>query len=227
MRAKPLEREQARALRRRGVPMKQIASRLKVSPASVHAWTKDISLTQAQREELRKANRPSIMARASAWRDLHRGKRLGYQNEGRVRARQGDGLHQAGCMLYWAEGTKNRNTLQLANSDAHLLRFFCRFLRESVGVRSADLTISLNVYLSNGLDLAAIEEYWLGALGLPRSCLRKHQLNHPPTSSAGRKKGKLPYGVCTLRVRRSTRLVQHIYGAIQEYADFSEPQWLD
>lgn len=48
-----------------------------------------------------------------------------------------------------------------------------------------------------------------------------------PTSSSGRKRNKLPYGVCTLQVRRSTRLVQHIYGAIQEYAAFDEPAWLD
>jgi hypothetical protein len=30
-----------------------------------------------------------------------------------------------------------------------------------------------------------------------------------------------------LRVLKSTHLVQHIYGAIQEYAGFDEPRWLD
>ena len=43
-------------------------------------------------------------------------------------------------------------------------------------------------------------------------------LNHFPTSSSGKKRNRLPYGVCTLSVARSTRLVQHIYGAIQQYA---------
>jgi hypothetical protein len=56
--------------------------------------------------------------------------------------------------------------------------------------------------------------------------LRKHAINHLPTSSSGQAKNKLPYGVCTLRVY-DTRLVQHIYGAIQEYAGFDEPSWLD
>jgi hypothetical protein len=32
------------------------------------------------------------------------------------------------------------------------------------------------------------------------------------------------YGVCELH---STRVVQHIYGAIQEYAGFDKPAWLD
>jgi hypothetical protein len=55
--------------------------------------------------------------------------------------------------------------------------------------------------------------------------LRKHTLNHMPTSSSGRARNKLPYGVCTVYVH-STRVVQHIYGAIQEYGGFDEPAWL-
>lgn len=57
-------------------------------------------------------------------------------------------------------------------------------------------------------------------------CLRKHTLNHMPTSSSGQKKNKLPYGVGTLRVGSSTQVVQHIFGAIQEYSGFEEPRWL-
>ena len=36
---------------------------------------------------------------------------------------------------------------------------------------------------------------------------------------------KLPYGTCRLSVH-STAIVQHIYGAIQEYAGFDRPEWL-
>ena len=129
-------------------------------------------------------------------------------------------------MLYWAEGSKSRNSVKLANSDRDLVAFFCRFLRESLGVRDADIRLSLNVYLNNGLTIGEIERDWLAALGLPQSCLRKHTINSKPTSSSGRKRNKLPYGVATVRVH-STELVQHIYGALQEYAGFDNPDWLD
>jgi hypothetical protein len=36
----------------------------------------------------------------------------------------------------------------------------------------------------------------------------------------------LPYGTCRLVVH-DTALVQSIYGAIQEYAGFDRPEWLD
>jgi hypothetical protein len=129
-------------------------------------------------------------------------------------------------MLYWAEGSKERNAALLANSDVHLVRFFCTFLRTCFPVRAEDLRIRLNVYTGNGLSIQDIERHWLEALELPRSCLTRHTLNHTPTSSSGRKANKLPYGVCTVRVH-STHIVQHIYGAIQEYAGFDELRWLD
>ncbi len=37
---------------------------------------------------------------------------------------------------------------------------------------------------------------------------------------------KLPYGTCKV-VYNDTRTVQSIYGAIQEYAGFDRPEWLD
>jgi hypothetical protein len=130
-------------------------------------------------------------------------------------------------MLYWAEGSKQRNRVTFANSDVEMVRFFARFLTESIGVSPGDFRIRLNVYTNNGMPLKEIERHWLRALELPRSCIRGHSLNHYPTSSSGKKRRKLPYGVCSLSVARSTWLVQHIYGAIQEYAGFDEPRWLE
>lgn len=132
----------------------------------------------------------------------------------------------AGCMLYWAEGAKGRNQLKLANSDEAMMAFFTRFLRECFGVPDSAITIRLNFYTGNGHTQGEIEQHWLEAVGLPRSSLRKHTIDHLPTSSSGKRVNRLPFGTCTLSVS-STRLVQHIYGAIQEYASFHEPRWLD
>lgn len=130
-------------------------------------------------------------------------------------------------MLYWAEGAKERNVVKFANSDPAMVRFFASFLTVCFDVPAPDFRLRLNVYTNNGLAMAEIENYWLQALKLPRTCLRGHTLNSYPTSSSGKKRNKLPYGVCFLTVAKSTHIVQHIYGAIQEYAGFEEPRWLD
>jgi DNA-binding transcriptional MerR regulator len=229
---KPKEREEARWLRKQGEPFKRIAARLGVSSSTVHSWTRGIKLTPEQRvRNLRGPRGPQspiqIARRTETWRRKHRERRRDYQEEGRQQAREMDPLHMAGCMLYWAEGAKQRNHVVFTNSDVAMLQFFVRFLRQRLGVKTHDCRIRLNVYTNNGLPLEEIERHWLHALGLPRSCIRGHTLNSYPTSSSGKRRKKLPYGVCSLTVARSTHLVQHIYGAIQEYAGFDEPRWLD
>ncbi len=129
-------------------------------------------------------------------------------------------------MLYWAEGSKERNSVVFANSDANMLRFFISFLRVCFQLPDDVFTVRLNFYRGNGRSTEEIEDHWLRALDLPRSSLRKHMVDHFPTSSSGMRRNRLPFGVCTLRVN-DTRIAQHIYGAIQEYAGFDEPMWLD
>jgi hypothetical protein len=210
--------------------LKKIAAELRVSPSSVMRWTSDIALTPEQMS----ANLyrhggpwdPERLRAASAARSAQSlARRARYQEEGRRKARRGDPLHLAGCMLYWAEGSKSRNVVKLTNSDAEMIRFFRRFLVESIEIVPGDIRVAINVYTNNGLSLREIEEHWLAVVDLPRACLRKHTLNHTPTSSSGRARGRLPYGVCRLGVS-STRAVQHIYGAIQEYVGFDETAWL-
>ena len=221
---KPEEKADARRLRSEfGMPMKQIAKLLNVSPSSVHSWTKDIAIEPEHEARNRAAGR---RASGKVWAEKNRARRRQAQADGREHAHRDDRLHMAGCMLYWAEGAKDRNCLKLANSDPNMLRFFRRFLTESLGVRPDDLRFCLNVYLGNGLTIREIEDYWREVLDLPRSCIRGHSVNHFPTSTSGSKKNKLPYGVCSLSLGR-TDIVQHILGAIQEYADFEEPRWLD
>ena len=137
-------------------------------------------------------------------------------------ARIDDPLHQAGCMLYWAEGSKSRNSLAFVNSDDEMMRFFLRFLW-LFDVPDERIRLSVNVHLGNGLTLEEIEAWWLERLDLSRSCLRKATVNQ--TSSASKRLRKpLVYGTARITVN-STRLVQSIYGAIQEYAGIERPEW--
>lgn len=150
--------------------------------------------------------------------------RLAYQQEGRAKAREGDALHLAGCMLYWAEGAKSRGSLELVNSDADMLVFFMRFLRESLVIPESKFIARVICYTNNGISQRDIEDYWTEKLNLPRTALRKTIVNIQPTSSKRRGR-KLLYGVCVLSVH-SVQAVQHVYGAIQEYVGIDKPEWV-
>lgn len=228
---KPAQYVRARELRAEGMSYKRIAREVSASPSSAFHWTKDIELTPEQMHHnlygpRGPRNSKLVAAHGKWWREYNRDKRRAFQEAGRLGARRRDPLHLTGCMLYWAEGSKNRNVCKLANSDPRMLRTFRRFLSEAMGVPDERMVLGLNLYLGNGLTVTDIENHWMEILELPRTAFRKHVVDHFPTSSSGRRRNKLPYGVCSLEVG-STELVQHIFGAIQEYGGFDEPRWLD
>jgi transcriptional regulator with XRE-family HTH domain len=139
---KTVERRQARLLRRRdGCSVKEIARLVGASPSTVSLWVRDIELTAEQHEALRQRN-PVYNVQLNGWKaniDKGRARRLGYQQAGRRRVAHPSGLYVAGCMLYWAEGDKKRNSVRLSNADPELVRLFVEFLRECFGVLNDDI----------------------------------------------------------------------------------------
>jgi hypothetical protein len=216
-------REQARRLRSQGRSIKAIARELRVAQSTASGWVRDVPLTPEQRERLaRLTDRQLAGLRTHVRR--RREERLDAQERGRMVARIEEPLHVAGCMLFWAEGSKSRNAVIFTNSDAGMMRFFLRFLRECYGVRDENVRLSVNCFLGNGKTLEEIEAWWLEQLELPQSCLRKPTVNRPSSASKGVRK-PLVHGTARLAVG-STRLVQSIYGAIQEYAGIERPEWV-
>jgi hypothetical protein len=128
-------------------------------------------------------------------------------------------------MLYWAEGSKERNTLGLSNSDPEVLRFFLSFLRRHFEVPDEKVRLQCNLFADHLESQEAIERFWLDLLDLPPTCLTKSIVNTYSKYSQKKRLNRLPYGTCRLSVH-STAIVQHIYGAIQEYAGFDRPEWL-
>ena len=226
---KAAERNEARRLRRdEGLSVKEIARRLDVAKSSVSLWVRDIELTPEQHETLRGNNAMhdrQRLAREALIRK-HRVRRLAAQDEGRMYAKVGDPLHAAGCMLFWAEGTKHRNIVQLSNSDPELLRLFAHFLREFFFVRDKDFRVTCHLFTDHVERQHEVEQFWLDVLDLPRTCLCKSIVNVYSKHSQKKRKNKLPYGTCKITVH-STRVAQSIYGAIQECGGFERPEWLD
>jgi transcriptional regulator with XRE-family HTH domain len=225
---KTRERDEARRLRREeGLSVREIQRRLKVSKSSVSLWVRDVPLTADQLEALRRINgrHPRQLKAAARNAELGRARRRAYQAEGRALARRGEALHASGCMLYWAEGDKNRNSARIANSDPEVLRFCVRFVRTYFGVDGARIRVTCNLFADHLERQREVEQFWLDTLGLPRSSLCRSIVNVYSKYSEKKRRNRLPYGTCRLCVN-STHVTQSIFGAIQEYGGFERPEWL-
>lgn len=94
----------------------------------------------------------------------------------------------AAC-LYWAEGAKK--DFSLTNTDPSLIKTFIECLNE-LGVKKEKLTINLRIY--EDLDREEVCNFWSKVVGIPKEKIMYVNV------LKGKKKGKLKYGMCRVRV---------------------------
>jgi len=225
------EKREARRMRQDGMSIIDIANQLGVSKASVSVWVRDIKLTDDQLKalSLKCTGKNSYEARMAGSRKMAeeaRKKRAAWQEEGRKQARKRNPDHIAGCMLYWAEGhhMNNTNTVEFVNSDPGMVTMFLRFLLKFFDVCKNDVKFRIK-HFDEYMSMDDAEKYWMGVTGLPSSSKRRGTLNARSIHSKGRRLNMITHGTCTL-ILCSTRILQHIFGATQEYSGSEHPEWL-
>jgi transcriptional regulator with XRE-family HTH domain len=122
---KTAERLEARRLRAaEGCSIREIAQRVGVSRSSASLWVRDVELTPPQVDALRGRDPRFDASRngSAANAERARARRIEAQHEGQRRARGADRRYAAGCMLYWAEGSRARNSVRFTNSDPEMMR---------------------------------------------------------------------------------------------------------
>jgi hypothetical protein len=210
-------------MRLQGMSVRDIAIQLGVSRGSVSLWVRDIELTNEQKRILKDRQRLWGAQNTGAGINRERAqlRRAQSQELGRQKAKEGHPLYLAGCMLYWAEGAKDRNNINFVNSDPNMSQLFLRFLRDELNVTDAEIVLYIHSHSTDLDEIQRVQQYWINLLTLPTTCIRKVLYK----KGSDVRKNILLNGICSIRVYR-TDLVQHIFGAIQEYGGFDNPDWL-
>jgi hypothetical protein len=166
-RGKLSERQQARQLRRDGLPLAEIAARLGVSKSSVSLWVRDVPFDPLPRPPRGRRREPNALQRRRQV-EIDRLVAEGRERIGRLSERE---FLVAGVALYAGEGSKTDGSVLFANSDPRMIAFFCAWLRRYFEIDEARLRVRL--YLHEGLDLAAAVAFWSGVTGIPASQFQK------------------------------------------------------
>ena len=191
--------ELGRAIRRLGWSYAEIMSVIPVPKTTLSNWCREVTLTNDQKQAIfdRTGSRRGIP------RDTQR-KRRQEVNELRAAAVDevphliANPLWLAGTVMYWAEGNKTGRQLGLANSDPRALRLFVDWARQHHDP-SAEFVLKLNLHEGN--DERGARRFWEAATGLSGAEFYRTYLKPEGT---GHRKNHLAYGVCLIRVRRSS-----------------------
>jgi transcriptional regulator with XRE-family HTH domain len=166
-RGKLAEQQQARRLRRTGLPLAEIAATLGVSRSSVSLWVRDVEFTPLPRPPRGRRRAPNALQRRKQ-AEVDRLVEEGRARVGRLSERE---FLVAGIALYAGEGAKRDGAVKFANSDPRMIAFHCAWLRRFFEIDETRLRVRL--YLHEGLDLDASVAYWSALTGIPPSQFQK------------------------------------------------------
>ena len=106
----------------------------------------------------------------------------------------------AGVMLYFGEGAKTGQTVDLANSDPRILKLFLKFIRKICGVNEDRLRFYL--YCFSDQNAVELIDFWCKELGINRDNFTKPYIRKTNRDLSRR----MPYGVLHIRYSDSRLL---------------------
>ena len=158
--------EQARVLRAEGHTLLDIATQLSVAKSSVSVWVRDVPFEpRGRRASIDRRPHPQHVAKLA---EIAECDRLGVERIGTI---SDEAFLAAGTALYAGEGSKTQAKVTFANTDPRMITYFCAWLRRFFAIDEARLHV--RVYLHEGLDIDAAEEFWSRVTGVPRARFNK------------------------------------------------------
>lgn len=113
------------------------------------------------------------------------------------------------CALYWAEG--NKKDFILSNTDPDLIKVFIDGLRNVLGVNEERFRISIRIYEDMNKDKCL--DFWSNLVGIPKEKFLRINVLY------GKKKGKLEYGMCRVRVAKGGDLLKKIKAINRNFSE--------
>lgn len=208
-------------LRKRGMSLKQIMREAGISKSTASLWCRDIVLSEAQRQALKKKMIEGGHAGRLKGAEANHLKKVESQELARMEAAhilrsvsERDRL-VSGIALYWAEGSKAESTFGFifVNSDPAMISFMYRWLLEVMRVSKEDIYLHVSINEIHKPRIEKVLRFWSNLLDLPRSQFAKTFF-----MKVAQKKiyenHDVHYGVCRLGVRRSSLLKYKILALI-------------
>lgn len=196
-------KKEAIRLRKKGLPMGEIAKKLNVAKSSVSYWVRDVRLSESKLKKLKQNSHTIEVV------EKRRVARLENTDRRRQKVREvaladierlkGDPLWYVGVSLYWGEGGKTQQTARLSNSDPAVIRVMMKFFRETCEIPEEKFRGHLHTF--EGADIESDEKFWSEVSQIPRQYFYKTYSKQ--SLSSKRKRKTLEHGTFQIYVHDS------------------------
>ena len=193
-RLKPETIQEIERLRKKGFSLPEISNTVKIPKTTVFRYTRGVNILPKYKKNWK------IKRGGSRKRKLKGEKQALKEARGLINDLSYKEKILFLAALYWAEGGKK--DFSISNTDPDLIRVFVKGLGDVFSIEKDRLRISIRLY--EDLDKEECLSYWSDITGVPRE--KFVNINMLP----GKKKGKLKYGMCRIRVSKGGDLLKKI-----------------
>lgn len=220
--AKSKERDLAISLRKEGLSLREIRTRVPVAKSTLSVWFKEVHLSRPQKQRLTQKRLDAAMRGAMKRKsDRITATELIYQEAGRdIGAISDRELWLMGIMLYWAEGAKQKeyspsNSLKFSNSDPAMIRLFVKWLNEICEIPLDSLRFDVYIHETARRTREELFSYWAKKINVPVSLFKGLYFKKGNIKTKRKNTNEGYFGLVSLRVYRSTAFNRKITGWVQ------------
>lgn len=215
----PSQKIKAIKLREEGMSYSEILKIVHVAKSTLSMWLKSVNLSKPQQQRLtekklaagKRGGAARKEARINTTRDIVN---RSEKEIGTVTKRE---LFLIGAVLYWAEGTKEKETtpgsgIQFTNSDPKMLRIFLLWLRNVCMVAEERIHFQIYLHETSAGRVREVVTYWTRNLGISEDRLGTVYFKKNKLATKRKNTGELYFGLIKIKVRQSSVLVRSIVG---------------
>lgn len=217
----PLFKEQAITLRRQGSSYSEILKEIPVAKSTLSLWLRGVGLSKKQYQKLTAKKLAAALRGGQARKDqrILTTQRIHSEAQAEVAHLINNPLWLTGVLLYWAEGSKEKeyqpgSRVDFTNSDPFMLKLFLKWLSEICNISMSDVRFEIYIHENSKNRLGVVTQYWSKRLGVPRKFFKNVYFKKNIIKTRRKNIGKNYYGVLKLRVKASSTLNRRIAGWI-------------
>lgn len=204
------EKQEAIQLRKQGYSYSEILKQIPVAKSTLSLWLRSVNLAKRQKQRLTEKKLAAALRGAKKRKE----QRIAlvnkiYQEAGRdIKRITKRELWLMGIMLYWAEGSKEKEGyravgIQFSNSDAFMIKLFLKWLFDICKIERKRIRFEVYIHDNHKHRIKEIIGHWAKYTGFPDSYFPSVYFKRGNPQTKRTNIGRSYYGVLRIKVKSS------------------------
>ncbi len=214
-----LIKEKAINLRKEGKTYSEILKEVLIAKSTLSEWLRDVGLSRPAFQKLTKkrleaAKRGGIAKHEQRIRRTEEIRKRALLDVKQITKRE---LWLIGTILYWAEGTKEKDfrpgtNISFNNSDPRMIKLFVKWLIKSCGISRERIKFEIYIHENSKNSAEDARKYWSKITRFPLDDFSKVYFKRTKSKTNRKNIGNLYYGLLRVKVSASSSFLRQITG---------------